>query len=63
MDVKIEQRVRIKFCVKLGKSATKNLEMLFETFEEHCLSWKAISELHSCLKAGRVSGEDDECSG
>jgi hypothetical protein len=38
MDGKIEQRVYIKFCVKLSKSATKAHEMLFEAFGEQSLS-------------------------
>jgi hypothetical protein len=33
MDGKIEQHVCIKFCVKLGKSATETLEMLREVLE------------------------------
>jgi hypothetical protein len=37
MDSKIEQRVCIKFSVKLGKSATETLEMLREVFGEHSL--------------------------
>jgi hypothetical protein len=32
MDGKIKQRVCIKFCVKLGKSATETLDMLHETW-------------------------------
>jgi hypothetical protein len=43
--------VKIKFCVKLGKSATKTTEMLCEAFE-----W------HSRFKASQVSVEDDERS-
>jgi hypothetical protein len=42
MDGKIEQRVCIKFFVKLGKSATKTFEMLLEAFGEHTLSWTAV---------------------
>jgi hypothetical protein len=38
MDGKIEQHVCIKFCVKLGNSATKTHEMLCEAFGEHSLS-------------------------
>jgi hypothetical protein len=38
MDGKIEQRVCIRFCVKLGKSTTETLEMLPEAFAEHSLS-------------------------
>jgi hypothetical protein len=44
MDGKIEQRVCIKLCVKLGISATKTLEMLHDAFGEHSLSWTAVFE-------------------
>jgi hypothetical protein len=55
MDSKIEQRVCIKFRVKLGKSATETLEMLREAFGEHSLSRTAVFEWHSRFKAGGVS--------
>jgi hypothetical protein len=58
MDGKIEQCVCIKFCVKLGKSTTETLEILHEV-----LSQTAVSEWHSWFKDGRVSAEDDKCSG
>jgi hypothetical protein len=51
MDGKIEQCVCIKFCVKLGKSASKSLEMLHEAFGEHSLSQTAVFEWHSHFKA------------
>jgi hypothetical protein len=57
---KIEQRVCIKFCVKLGKYAAEILEMLHEAFGEQCLSRTMVSECHSRFKASRVSVEDDE---
>jgi hypothetical protein len=38
MDGKSKQRVCIKFCMKLSKSAVETLEMLFEAFGEHSLS-------------------------
>jgi hypothetical protein len=63
MDDKFKQRVAIKFCVKLGKSATETLEMLREAFGEHSLSQTAVFECHSRFKVGRVSVEDDERSG
>jgi hypothetical protein len=63
MDSKIEQHVGVKFCVKLSKSATKTLEMLREAFGEHSLSYTEVFEWHSSFKAGRMSVEDDECSG
>jgi hypothetical protein len=37
IDGKIEQRVCIKFCKKLGKSAIETPEMLREAFGEHSL--------------------------
>jgi hypothetical protein len=60
MDDKIEQHVCIKFCVKVGKSATETLEILREALGEHSLSQTAVFEWHSHFKAGRVSVEDDE---
>jgi hypothetical protein len=61
-DGKIEQCVCIKFCVKLGKSVTKILEMLHEALGEHSLSWTVFLQWHSCFKAGRVSDKDEERS-
>jgi hypothetical protein len=49
MDGKIGQYVCIKFCLKLGKSATETLEMLREA---HSLSRTAFFEWHSRFKAG-----------
>jgi hypothetical protein len=37
--------------------------MLHEAFVEHSLSWTAVFEWRLRFKAGRVSVEDDECSG
>jgi hypothetical protein len=63
MDGKIEQRICIKFCVKLRKSATEIFEMFFWAFGEHSLSGTAVFEWHSRFKTGRVSVEDGESSG
>jgi hypothetical protein len=63
MDSKIKQHVCIKFCMKLGKSDTKTLEMPREAFGEHSLSQRAVFEWLSCFKASRVSVEVDEHSG
>jgi hypothetical protein len=52
MDNKIKQCVYIKFCMNLSKSTTETLEMFREAFGEHSLSWKAVFEWHSHLKAG-----------
>jgi hypothetical protein len=63
MDSKIEQYVCIKFCVKLGKSTTKTLEMLCEAFGEHSLRQTAVFEWHSHFKAGQVSAADNNVQG
>jgi hypothetical protein len=63
MDGKIEQRVCIKFCLKLGKSATETLEMLREAFGEHYLCRAVFFEWRSRFMADRVSVEDDKRSG
>jgi hypothetical protein len=51
VEGKIEQCVCIRFCVKLGKSATKTLQMIPEAFGEHSLSRTADFEYHSRFKA------------
>jgi transposase len=63
MDGKIEQRVCIKFCVKLDKFTTETPEMLCEAFGEHSLSQTVVYEWHSRFKAGQVSAEDDKRPG
>jgi hypothetical protein len=63
MDGKIEQRVCIKFCVKLGRSATENFQILREAFGEHSLNRKAVFEWHSRFKSGRVLIEHYKISG
>jgi hypothetical protein len=54
MDGKIEQHVRIKFCMKFGKSTTITLEMLFEAFKEYSSRWTAVFEWHLHFKSGRM---------
>jgi hypothetical protein len=63
MDSKTEQRVCIKFCMKLGKSTTETLGVLCEASGEHSLRQTALFEWHSRFKVGQVSVEDDERSG
>jgi hypothetical protein len=48
--------------VKLGKSTTEILEMLYEANKKHSLRRSEVLEWHSRFKAGRVSLEDDKRS-
>lgn len=54
-----EQRVAIKFCVKLGKSATETFEMLKTAYREGALSRSRSFEWHKRFKMGRETTEDD----
>jgi histone-lysine N-methyltransferase SETMAR len=59
MDVLKEQRVYIKFCQKLGKTATEMYEMLQQAFGETAFSRSKTSEWYSRFKNGRTSINDD----
>ena len=38
LDVDVEQRVNVKFCVKLGKSATETYDLLKRVYGDECQS-------------------------
>jgi hypothetical protein len=59
MDVLKQQRVCIKFCQKLGKTATETYEMLQQAFGETALSRSKTFEWYSRFKNGRKSISDD----
>jgi hypothetical protein len=63
MDVLNEQHVCIKFCQKLGKTATETYEMLQQAFGETALSQSKTSEWYSRFKNGRTSIDDDPHTG
>ena len=63
MDVRIEQRVNIKFCVKLNKTATETLQLLRDAYGDEALSRARVFGWHRRFVLGRVSVEDDTGSG
>ena len=63
MDQRREQRVCIKFCANLGKSATETLEMIQQGFGDQSLSRTQVFQWHARFKAGRTSVDDDEHTG
>ena len=54
-----EQRVYIKFCFKLGKTATEYYEML-TTFGEQAMGRSQTFQWFSWFKTGRTSIDDDD---
>jgi len=63
MDQRKEQRVCIKFCANLGKSATETLTMIQQAFGEQSFSRARVFQWHARFKTGRTSIDDDEHPG
>jgi hypothetical protein len=59
MDVLKEQRVCIKFCQKLGKTATETYEMLQQAFGETALGRSKTYEWYYSFKNCRTFVDDD----
>ena len=58
-----EERACIKFCFKLGKTATECHEMLKTAFGKQAICLSQTFQCFSLFKAGRTSIDDDERSG
>ena len=63
MDQRKEQRVCIKFCANLGKSATETLKMIQQGFGDQSLSRTQVFQWHIRFKTGRTSFDGDEHRG
>ncbi|XP_054706645.1 protein GVQW3-like [Uloborus diversus] len=63
MDRKVEQRVCVKLCVKLGKSFVETFQMLQDAFDNEVLSRSRCHEWFKRFKEGRTSTTDDPRSG
>ena len=59
----IEQRINIKFCVKLGKTATETLKMLRDVYGDSFMSRTRVFKWHKRFVEGREDVEDDPKSG
>ena len=59
----IEQRINIKYCVKLGKTATETLKMLCDVYGDSSMSRTRVFEWHKQFVEGRKDVEDDPKSG
>ena len=58
-----EQRVCIKFCVRLGKMESENFEMLKQAFGDSCMSRSRTFGWFGHFKNGRNSTANDDRSG
>ena len=59
----LEERYAIKFCFKLGKSATEMYGMLQTVFRPSCINRASVFEWHKRFKEGREPVRDDERCG
>ena len=60
---RFEQRCAIKFCVKLGESATVTYEKLQRAYGEHSLSRAQVFRRHKSSLEGREQVEDEPRAG
>jgi hypothetical protein len=58
-----EQRVCIKFCFKLGKTAAETHQMLKQAFGDKSLGQTQTYDWYKRFKNGRTSTDDDDRSG
>lgn len=60
---KMEQRINLKFLVKLRKSPTECFKLLKEVYGKDVMSRARVFEWHKRFKSGREEVEDDPRSG
>ena len=58
----LEQRACIKFCFKLGKTATECYEKLKTAFEEQAMGCSQTFQWFTRFKAHKITTDDDERS-
>lgn len=63
LSVVMEQRVNIKFCCKLGKTASETYEMLKTVYGDNTLSRTTVFDWFKRFKDGRESVKDDARTG
>jgi hypothetical protein len=58
-DKNLEQRINIKFCVKIGKTTTETSALLTVAYCEYAIKKSSVFEWHRRFKEGRESVQDD----
>jgi hypothetical protein len=62
-DKNLEQWIKIKSCVKIGKSGSKTLTLLTLAYGEYAMKKLNVFEWHRQLKEGQEDVQDDPGSG
>ena len=62
-DTNLEQRINIKFCVKIGKSASEMLALLTVAYGEYAMKKSSVFEWHRWFKEGREDVQNNPRSG
>jgi transposase len=62
-DKLLEKCINIKFCAKLGKSASETLQILTEAYGADAMIKSSVYEWHKRFKEGREDVKDDERTG
>ena len=59
----LEEQYTIRFCFKLGKSATETYGMLQISFQQSCMNQALVFAWYKRFKEGKESMRDDERCG
>ena len=62
-DKNLEQRMNIRFCVKIGKSVSETLALLTVAYSEYATKKSSVFEWRRPFKEGRENVQDDLRSG
>jgi hypothetical protein len=62
-DKNLEQRINMRFCVKIGKSASETLVPLTLAYGEYTMNKSSVSECLRWFKEGQEDLEDNPRSG
>ena len=63
LNSKTEQRINLKFLVKLNETSSESLQAATKVYGEECMSRAQVFARHKRFREGRTNVEDDECSG
>jgi hypothetical protein len=62
-DKNLEQRINIKFCMKIGKNASETLALLTVVYGEYAMKKLSVFEWRKQLKEGQQDVQGDPRSG